>query len=477
MSLILALSLVVSLISGVTAFAADSTKYPPITMDSVVDETRNGRRLYTTISDGSKYGKEICLGIPIGEFFKTGCIGSAESSGWLEYSIHDKNGDNITQMWVRKYEDTDPWATTTTWTLKDGVCVIDSYGHREYLGGKYSPFYGNPYIKTVVTNISSDIILDIVNKDICPNLETIICRGTLYKIKDNTVNIIGLNGPDANPEIRLTDGTYLQYCKYIGQDYETAMSEAKSILNKTSITMSQEAINQVTDPRGTYRPTRLNELVKFILDSAQLKSFPTTPDMGYTPWHGQSGQPTPTPTPVIDNNTKLSDWAKDRIEQAFKLDIAKADWNGKDLTKPVTRMEFCIIAMEIFQTATHRTPDVSKKNSFTDVTANADAINGAYNMGIINGYDSHTFGPDNYISREQAATMLNRLANACDKAMPLGANPFTDTISSWALDGVTRCYAAGVMNGVGGKTFDANGLYTAEQSIVSNMRLYDYLTE
>ena len=124
---------------------------------------------------------------------------------------------------------------------------------------------------------------------------------------------------------------------------------------------------------------------------------------------------------------------------------------------------------------------------FADSTGN-EAIAKAYNLGLIGGYNSApdrsgvSVGPNDLITREQAATMLTRLMEQLsDDFSEIGRTgwsvyradnlPFTDTISDWALDGVKAMYGNGVMTGTSGTTFSPKGNYTIEQSIVTLMRI------
>jgi hypothetical protein len=74
--------------------------------------------------------------------------------------------------------------------------------------------------------------------------------------------------------------------------------------------------------------------------------------------------------------------------------------------------------------------------------------------------------------------MAARLAGLLGKPFPDGAPEFADSalISDWAVDGVGSAQASGIVGGIGDNMFDPQGDYTREQSIVTMMRLYDYLT-
>lgn len=130
-------------------------------------------------------------------------------------------------------------------------------------------------------------------------------------------------------------------------------------------------------------------------------------------------------------------------------------------------------------------------NSGDDVFAdcsNNENMAKAYNLGILGGYNSAPnrsgvyVGPNDLITREQAATMLTRMMECLiDDFNSVGRTgwtvwyadnlPFTDEIADWAYDGVRAVYGVGAMTGTTGTTFSAKSPYTIEQSIVTIMRI------
>jgi hypothetical protein len=101
--------------------------------------------------------------------------------------------------------------------------------------------------------------------------------------------------------------------------------------------------------------------------------------------------------------------------------------------------------------------------AFTDVPAGrwySDAIAWAAANGSVTGVGDNKFAPDEYITREQFATILFRFATSSvgngrpGSVAPTGTNisDFVDVdeISSWALDAVKWSVSAGLINGIGG---------------------------
>lgn len=231
-------------------------------------------------------------------------------------------------------------------------------------------------------------------------------------------------------------------------------------------------------------------------------------------WSDGTGAVTETPvtepeTPVVNTDATsvtYSAWAEEDIinaismgyldddPDAFGYQPAVTDLLGSDYTRAITRGQFAALAVRYYETLMgditgedYTIPVNSGDDVFADSTGNTDMAK-AFNLGILGGYNSADtragvyVGPNDNITREQAATMLTRLMEqlieAFDSVGRTGwtvwyadSLPFTDTISDWALDGVRAVYGVGAMTGTSGTTFSAKANYTIEQSIVTIMRI------
>ena len=226
-------------------------------------------------------------------------------------------------------------------------------------------------------------------------------------------------------------------------------------------------------------------------------------------WNDGSNTGTVTETPVTEPETPAttsvtySDWAKQDIMDAVGYGYidgtgsgnkpAVTDLLGSDYTRAITRGQFAALAVRFYETRLTMDgidgtiPVATGDDVFADSISN-EAIAKAYNIGILGGYnnaDSRSgvyVGPDDLITREQAATMLARLMERIETALDrhmldrmTGVTlPFTDSIADWALDSVETVYEAGVMTGTSGTTFSAKDNYTIEQSIVTIMRISEW---
>ncbi len=90
-------------------------------------------------------------------------------------------------------------------------------------------------------------------------------------------------------------------------------------------------------------------------------------------------------------------------------------------------------------------------------------------LGLVSGFADGTFGPDNTLTRAEAATLIE-ISNGYDEttlpAAPTAACTFTDVAATdWFAGWVWQACADGYMNGIGGGLFDPNNLLTRGQIV------------
>lgn len=196
-----------------------------------------------------------------------------------------------------------------------------------------------------------------------------------------------------------------------------------------------------------------------------------------TPATPAAGQPsTPDAPPASDTP---SAWAAEQVNSAIAANIVPENLQLK-YTQAVTRAEFAALAVAVYETVTGG--EISERTTFSDTTdVNVEK---AAAIGVVTGIGENMFDPDTSLTREQAAVMLARLAGAVDRpltdwdentSVPL---PYSDwrSISGWAFRDVAQVRTAGIMQGVGNDLFAPQDPYTREQSILTIMRLYDFVT-
>jgi len=165
-----------------------------------------------------------------------------------------------------------------------------------------------------------------------------------------------------------------------------------------------------------------------------------------------------------------SSWAFQSVNAAIAAGIVP-DTLQVNYATATTRADFCHLAVALYESVTGKViTERSKFNDTTDVNVEKMAA-----LGVVQGTGNNQFSPNSPLTREQAATMLSRLAAALGEELTEQAPTFSDsvTISSWAFDAVGQMQASGIMYGVANNAFAPTGEYTREQSITTMMRLYD----
>lgn len=191
------------------------------------------------------------------------------------------------------------------------------------------------------------------------------------------------------------------------------------------------------------------------------------------------------------NTSNASEWAKYEIQKASACNLTVYDLT-ESYTDNITRKDFCKLAYRNIATEFSPYSDsrlgsgmvmqdilaekgLSLDNGFTD--CNDTQIAAISAMGIIQGMGDGTFAPEEYITREQAAAILCRMAEFLgNKTIPTAAKiSYTDEneISEWAKASVACVNAMGIMNGISEKEFAPKQTYTVEQAIATMLRLYE----
>ena len=172
--------------------------------------------------------------------------------------------------------------------------------------------------------------------------------------------------------------------------------------------------------------------------------------------------------------TKASDWALDELGKALDLGLIPDSFKGFDLTKPVTRLEFAKVAVQMYEEINGGKITAEMDNPFRDVD-DPDVLK-AYAGGITNGtksYDDETmdFSPNERITREQMATMLMRAlnnsgVNTDSKRFDMKAFADDALLHDWGRNAVYYMAGIGSIKGVGENKFDPLGTATREQALL-----------
>jgi len=146
-----------------------------------------------------------------------------------------------------------------------------------------------------------------------------------------------------------------------------------------------------------------------------------------------------------------------------------------DYTKPITRAEFCALAVNLYEAVMQS--DIEGRKEFTD-TDDVYVEKAAY-IGLVKGVGDNKFDPESQLTREMAAVLLANLADAIGYPLPQHTTTFddADTASDWAIDAIGSVQIAEIMHGTGDNMFSPKAPFTREQSIITVGRLINIVIE
>lgn len=192
----------------------------------------------------------------------------------------------------------------------------------------------------------------------------------------------------------------------------------------------------------------------------------------------------------------VSPWAQGEVARARELGLVPADYPViEDYRQPITRAQFCDIALQYVAIQAHCAdlesygeslmPLVTEylgqsnefgypKDMFTDGNRE---VSTAYHLGLVEGRGDGTFDPEGLITRQEASAMLTRAYTVCGGILPeeTGEAAFPDgaEIAPWARESAAALAGWGVMGGTEDGLFDPAGHYSVEQCLVTFLRLYE----
>jgi hypothetical protein len=178
---------------------------------------------------------------------------------------------------------------------------------------------------------------------------------------------------------------------------------------------------------------------------------------------------------IEENKVEFSDTSKHWAEKHIDFAVARKLFIGVSETEfnPDGNM-----TRGMFVTVLGRLANVNEKDYatsvFDDIKADswyAPYVNWAADNGIILGYGNNKFGPDDLVTREQMCVIFKRYLDFAGYSLPFAVRQtvFADQekISDWAVDAVTYCQRAGLVQGKNNNIFDPlNNLTRAEAATV-----------
>lgn len=157
--------------------------------------------------------------------------------------------------------------------------------------------------------------------------------------------------------------------------------------------------------------------------------------------------------PNIFSDVNETDWFYDSIMSAYESGLMQGmSENSFEPSSKLTRAMFITVMNRISDI-----PKVKGQSVFVDVDDSAwyaDAVAWGYENKIISGISETEFAPNDYITREQIATILYRYAKYKDVNVDNIANeadmsPYPDAvqISNWAINAMRYCISKKIITG------------------------------
>ena len=175
----------------------------------------------------------------------------------------------------------------------------------------------------------------------------------------------------------------------------------------------------------------------------------------------------------IEWNLTPSDWATEDVRRADELGILPDKISGYVNAMP--RENFCDILYGLLcKITTGEIEKIDAPNVFMDI--DKISVNYLAAIDVVNGVEKNVFAPDKLLTREQAATILDRTIKHLNIEKDFNEKSKfidDDNISEWAKESVYRMLNMNIMIGDDKGCFNPQKYCTTEEMIVAIMRVYD----
>lgn len=176
----------------------------------------------------------------------------------------------------------------------------------------------------------------------------------------------------------------------------------------------------------------------------------------------------------------ISPWAIDEVLEMYTLGMIPTSLVSVDMSGAINRAQMCSIAMLAYRNVTGVTYIPTGDNYFSDT--NEQDINAAFELGIVNGYDDGTFGPNQALTREQFFKIVANFMQAVDyprsDAQSVNLLNFSDgsSVSPWAVASARLLIHIGAVKGSDGMLLPQENI-SCQETLVIFLRSYKYTTE
>jgi hypothetical protein len=167
--------------------------------------------------------------------------------------------------------------------------------------------------------------------------------------------------------------------------------------------------------------------------------------------------------PDVDVNF---DWAREAIENLATKGIIKGTGSGYEPARNISRAEMLALLLKAkgtnLETAGIKFTDIKADDWYYDFIATADK------QGWISGYPDSTFRPDDPISRNEIACLVNRIFPADNGKTFSGKTGFSDqeNIPAWAQQAASNLQQRGIISGYPDGSFKGEGKLTRAEAAV-----------
>ncbi len=181
---------------------------------------------------------------------------------------------------------------------------------------------------------------------------------------------------------------------------------------------------------------------------------------------------------AVEGIPKCSEWALGYVTKAAEKSFIPTILLELNFSESAKRIDFCRMAYRMLNEK-EQINVIERTHPFTDVDKDERELAYLYENGIIKGKSATEFYPNDSISREEAATILDRLfkfiyktdADNSDKEKFYADD---NTISDWAKNSVYSMKTHKIMIGVDNDSFSPKTPFSLEQTVVTLVRIYEY---
>ena len=174
---------------------------------------------------------------------------------------------------------------------------------------------------------------------------------------------------------------------------------------------------------------------------------------------------------------QASDWARADLVAAESRKLLPESFNGADMTQPITRQEFCTVALMMYEQLTGTPAPRAMNSNFTDTTDGD--VNRACELGLVSGRGNGMFMPDAQMTREEMFGTLYNLLKVTNHLVALETGEaetlladFRDRgeIADWAAVPIATMLKLKLTSGANPSLMEPKGTPSREQAVVLALR-------